>query len=168
MFWNLRRCLDTQNTAYLVIYWLGSEAAKQLPWVSDTATVWVRMKFPVSENTLCNSGPPRCHASLICCRSNYLYCFVGSFISSLNSRHLPSLSLCLTVWCGSGCCWRCRYVLYIWSAVGDKEIRSMASASSRQQLSSIQMRRPTEMVRKGTGIDTERKWEKAHNEYRSC
>lgn len=112
------------------------------------------MKFPISECTISSSGPPFCHAHLICCRSNYLYCFVGSFISSPNSLAPSSLSLslCLTVF------WvlltlQVQYVLYIWSAVGDEEIRSMAAASSRQQLSSIQMRRPTDMVREGTNWD---------------
>jgi len=52
------------------------------------------MKYPISESS---SGPPCCHAYLICCRSNYLYCFVGSFISSLNSlAPSPSLSLSLS------------------------------------------------------------------------
>lgn len=101
--WNLRRCLHTQNTAYLVIYWLGSEAANQLPLVSDIAYEYEsEWNFP-SQNALSSSGPPCCHAYLICCRSNYLYCFVGSFISSPNSLAPSSLSLCLTVCCGSEC-----------------------------------------------------------------
>ncbi len=60
------------------------------------------MKFP---STIYSSFPPHCHMSLICCRSNYLYCFVGSFISFLNSQHLPPLSLSISL---------CASVLWFW------------------------------------------------------